>query len=166
MKNSLSGLDLVAIERELQALVGSRIDKVYQPDKDRIVISISSKAEGRTRLNVLLPGWIWLGGATEEMPSAPSGFASQLRRHVSNARIMAIEQHGLDRIIEFKLKKETDMRLIIELFGDGNIVLVGSDGRIIALMRSRKWKQRDLRPKSEYKYPPAAFDPRKDGKTR
>lgn len=167
MKNSLSGLDLVAIERELQVLVGSRIDKVYHPDRDRIVISISSKSlktERRPRVNVLLPGWIWLSGASEEMPGVPSGFARQLRKHVSNARITAIRQHGLDRIIEFILKKETEMRLVIELFGDGNIVLVGSDGRISALLRSRKWKQRELRAKGEYGYPPSAFDPRRDGR--
>lgn len=166
MKNSLSGLDLVAVEKELQALVGSRIDKVYQPDKDKIVISISSKAEGRSRLNALLPGWLWLSRTTEEMPITPSGFASQLRKHISNARIISVRQHGLDRIIELGLRKETEMRLVFELFGDGNIVLVGSDGRIVALMKSRKWKQRELCIKCEYKYPPEAFEPRRDGKQR
>ena len=166
MKNSLSGLDLVAIEKELQALVGSRMDKVYQPEKDRVVISISSKSEGRPRLNILLPGWIWLSKTTENMPSAPSGFASQLRKHLSNARIVSVGQHGLDRLIEFKLRKETEMKLVIELFGDGNIILVGGDGKILALMRSRKWKQRELRPRSEYRFPPEAFDPRRDGKDR
>jgi len=166
MKNSLSGLDLVAIEKELQVLVGSRVDKVYQPEKERVVISISSKGEGKSRLNIFLPGWIWLSKAGEEMPSAPSGFASQLRKHLSNARIASVQQHGLDRIIEFVLLKETEMKLVIELFGDGNVILVGADGKIVALMRSRKWRQRDLRPKVEYRYPPEAFDPRRDGRNR
>jgi len=105
MKKSLSGLDLIALTRELQCLVGSRIDKVYQPKKDEIEISVSTKGERKSRLRISLSGWMWLGKPGGDMPSSPSSFASQLRKNISNARITSVSQHGSDRIIELGLQK-------------------------------------------------------------
>jgi predicted ribosome quality control (RQC) complex YloA/Tae2 family protein len=163
MMRSLSGLDLIAVAKELQAVVGSRIDKVYQPSKGEIEISISTKGEGKSRLRARLSGWIWLGEAAGDMPASPSSFASQLRKHISNARITGVSQHGCDRIIEFSLHKENESTLILELFGDGNVILT-SGGEIVALLRRKKMKHRELKPKGAYQYPPAAFDPRSSGK--
>ena len=159
MKRSLSGLDLIALAKELQTLVDSRIDKVYQPEKGEIEISIGTKGEGKVRLKVRLSGWIWLSKSPGEMPMTPSSFASQLRKKISNARITAVSQHGCDRIIEFSLQKEVSSKLIFELFGDGNVLLV-EDGNIAALLRRKKMKHRELRMRGAYSYPPEAFDPR------
>jgi len=159
MKRSLSGLDLIAVKRELQAIVGSRIEKIYQPDRDELVITLSSKESGKRRLFVRITGWIWLAKESREMPLTPSNFAMQLRKHISNCVITEVEQHGLDRIIELKLKKDSEFRLIFEIFSDGNIVLVSND-EIVAVLRTKKWKHRDLRIRSRYTYPPEAFDPR------
>ena len=163
MKKSLSGLDLIAVTKELQAVVGSRIDKVYQPKKGELEISISTKGEGKSRLRVRLSGWVWLGKPKGEMPASPSSFASQLRKNISNARITAVSQHGCDRIIELSLQKENEVRLAFELFGDGNVILYSDEG-IIALLRRKKMKHRELKPKEAYQYPPEAFDPRSSGK--
>ena len=162
MKRSLSGLDLVAMTKELQAIIDARIDKVYQPRKDEIEISLASKGAGKLRLRIKLTGWIWLGKPTGDMPASPTSFASQLRKHLSNARVTAVSQHGCDRIIELSLQKEEDSRLIIELFGDGNVVLV-KGGAIAALFRRKKMKHRELKPKGAYDYPPATIDARTVG---
>jgi len=159
MKRSLSGLDLIPVVKELQAIVESRIDKVYQPRKDEIEMSISTRGEGKSRLRVKLTGWIWLGKPTAEMPMSPSSFASQLRKYISNARITAVAQHGCDRIVELSLRKDVESTLTFELFGDGNVVL-SSAGEIIALLRRKKMKHRELKAKIAYQYPPEAFDPR------
>lgn len=163
MKKSLSGLDLIALTRELQGIVDSRVDKVYQPERDAIEISISTKGEGKSRLRILLSGWIWLGKAGGEMPQSPSSFASQLRKNISNARITSVSQHGCDRIIELTLQKEEENRLAFELFGDGNVILYSGEG-IVALLRRKKMKHRELKAKGAYQYPPEAFDPRAAGK--
>jgi len=159
MKKSLSGLDLIALTKELQTLVNCRVDKVYQPEKGEIEISIAAKGEGKLRLKVRLNGWIWLSRSSGEMPVLPSSFASQLRKHISNARITAVSQHGCDRIIELSLQKETASKLIFELFGDGNVLLVADDA-IVALLRRKKMKHRELKIRGPYSYPPEAFDPR------
>ena len=166
MKKSLSGLDLIALTKELQVLVGSRIDKFYQPDRGSIAITITPKGERKLRLHVLLSGWIWLSKSATEMPLSPTNFASLLRKYLSNARIISVEQHGCDRIIELKLQKEIEYRLIFELFSEGNVILVSSDGSIAALMKQKKWKSRELKIRGEYSYPTEAFDPRTGGKER
>ena len=157
MKQCLSGLDLIALAKELQALVDCRIDKVYQPEKGEIEISIGTKGEGKLRLKVRLSGWIWVSKSSGEMPALPSSFASQLRKKISNARITAVSQHGCDRIIEFSLQKELSSKLIFELFGDGNVLLV-EDGNIVALLRRKRMRHRELRMRGAYSYPPEAFD--------
>ena len=159
MKKSLSGLDLIALTKELQTLVNCRVDKVYQPEKGEIELSIAAKGEGKLRLKVRLSGWVWVSKSSGEMPVTPSSFASQLRKHISNARITAISQHGCDRIIELSLQKETASKLIFELFGDGNVLLVAEDA-IVALQRHKKMKHRELKIRGPYSYPPEAFDPR------
>lgn len=159
MKKSLSGLDLIPLVKELQVLAGARIDKIYQPSRGEIIISISSK-EGKYRLKLLTSGWVWLAKEIGDMPVSPSAFASSLRKHISNARITAIGQHGCDRIIEIHLEKNRTMRIVIELFGDGNLILLADDDNIISIMKRRKWKHRELKIGEKYRYPPEAFDPR------
>ena len=159
MKRSLSGLDIITVSGELQVLVGSRIDKIYQPERDEIAISTSSKSSGKMRLHVALSGWIWISASQSDMPTTPSNFAMQLRKHLSNGIISAVNQHGLDRIIEISVQKQEEYRLIFEIFGDGNVVLVSGD-KIIAALRIKKWKHREIRANSSYAYPPEAFDPR------
>lgn len=159
MKWSLSGLDFIAVTRELQVLVGSRIDKIYQPERNEIVISTSSKESGKMRLHVGLSGWIWISTTQADMPPTPSSFAMQLRKHLSNAVINGVSQHGLDRIIEISMKKQEELRLILEIFGDGNVVLV-SEEKIVTALRARKWKHREIKPNVQYSHPPTVFDPR------
>lgn len=159
MKWSLSGLDLIAVTKELQTVVGSRIDKIYQPERNEIVASTSSKERGKIRIHVALSGWIWTSASQADMPPTPSPFAMQLRKHLSNGIITRIHQHGLDRIIEISVQKQEEFRLIFEIFGDGNVVLVSGD-KIIAALRARKWKHREIKPGVSYAYPPEAFDPR------
>jgi len=159
MKTSLSGLDLIALSKELQTHIGARLDKVYQPKREEIVISISAKEREKIRLCVKLNGWIWPTKSSVEMPPTPKSFAMQLRKHLSNGTIIDVSQHGCDRIIELVIRKELEYRLIFELFGEGNIVLVAND-RIIASMKIKKWRHRELKPRIKYDYPPEAFDPR------
>jgi predicted ribosome quality control (RQC) complex YloA/Tae2 family protein len=55
-------------------------------------------------------------------------------------------------------KGANQYQLVIELFGDGNLVLV-SGGKILNAVHSRKWRHREVRPGLEYNFPPSRFDP-------
>lgn len=159
MKRSLSGLDLIPLVKELQSLIGGRVDKIYQPENDELAISISMKNREKVRLHVRITGWIFLTKTPREMPATPTSFAMLLRKNIGNSVISDISQHGCDRIIELILKKESEYKLIFEIFGEGNILLVSGED-IIAPMKMRKWKHRELRARSKYVSPPHTFDPR------
>jgi predicted ribosome quality control (RQC) complex YloA/Tae2 family protein len=70
-----------------------------------------------------------------------------------------VHQREFDRIVVLDLEKGPNQyQLVIELFGDGNLVLV-SGGKILNAVHSRKWRHREVRPGLEYAFPPSRFNP-------
>ncbi len=84
-------------------------------------------------------------------------FCNILKKYLTGQIIQSIEQHEFDRIVEIQAK---DYRLIIEMFGKGNIILVNnSENKIIRAIEMRSWATRKIRPKYEYNYPPSLGNP-------
>ncbi|UCE37621.1 MAG: NFACT family protein [Thermoplasmata archaeon] len=160
MKNGMSSFDIAAMVNELQCLVGGRIDKAYQPARDRLLLRIRVPEEGKKDLVIVLGKWLFLASQSQETPKTPSSFAMLLRKHLSNGKISKIEQHGFDRIIIFHIERAESYQLICELFGEGNVVLV-QDGRIIQPLIPKSWSHREVRAKREYVFPPLRQDVRK-----
>ena len=51
-----------------------------------------------------------------------------LRKNLNNIKITSIAQHNFDRIVIFNFEwNELKYKLIIELFGDGNAILLNKD---------------------------------------
>ncbi|WP_297512180.1 ribosome rescue protein RqcH, partial [Thermococcus sp.] len=154
MKEEMSSVDIRYVVRELQWLVGSRVDKVYH-DGDEIRIKLRTK-EGRADLILQAGKRFHLTSYVKEAPKQPSSFTMLLRKHLSGGFIDAIEQHQFDRIVKIRVG---DYTLIGELFRRGNIVLVDSENRIVAALRYEEYKDRAIKPKAEYKFPPARENP-------
>jgi len=93
------------------------------------------------------------------MPDKPPGFCIFLRKKLKNARIVSITQKESERIIEifFRLK-DHNLRLYIELFSKGNIILCDEQNIIIGSLNIQKWKDRTVRHKQEYTYPKKEFN--------
>jgi predicted ribosome quality control (RQC) complex YloA/Tae2 family protein len=154
MKEGMSSVDIRYVVRELQGLVGSRVDKVYH-DGDEIRIKLRSK-EGRADLILEAGRRFHLTTYIKEAPKRPSSFTMLLRKHLSGGFIDAIEQHDFDRIIKVKVGEYT---LIGELFRRGNVILLGPENRIVAALRYEEYKDRRIMPKAEYHFPPARENP-------
>src|SRR2546428_11982224 len=120
MKEAMSSFDVLAVAAELQALVGGFVDKVYQKE-DELTFKVNVPAAGRRELYCRVGRWLCLRVAPEK-PETPPPFARALRAHLDNARITAVEQRGFDRIVTVALDRGG--RLVFELFGKGNVVLV------------------------------------------
>ncbi len=149
-----TAIDLMYMLKELQQLVGGRMDKIYQMD-DELYINIYVTNEGKKLLRVKQDK-LWLTKNKPEFEELPH-FAETLRRHIDNARIREIKQIGSERILEITLQKEETYKLYIELFSTGNIVLEKED-KIIAALHERKWKDREIRRGRPYKLPPEMND--------
>ncbi len=154
MKEEMSSVDIRYIVRELQWLIGARVDKVYH-DGDEIRIKLRTK-EGRADLILQAGKRFHLTTYVKEAPKQPSSFTMLLRKHLSGGFIDAIEQHGFDRIVKVRIG---DYTLVGELFRRGNVILVDSEKRIVAALRYEEYKDRAIKPKAEYRFPPARENP-------
>lgn len=169
-------LDAVCLRAVLTELnrkaAGGRIDKVYQPDRDEIVLSIRGM-HGAMRLMVSAepsaPRMHFID-ANRENPAAPPMFCMLLRKYVQGAKIVSISQPALERMAVIDLDATDEMgvpvrrQLVCELMGKhSNIILKDHEGRIIDAIRRIDGDisgKRQVLPGLFYRMPPA-----QEGKT-
>lgn len=142
---SLDGFSMSPLVDELnQKLAGGRIDKVFQPNKNTIIIWIRQPGE-TYRLNINVnpehPN-INISSQLIENPAAPPVFCMVLRKHLEDGRIASIAQYNLDRILFLHVDVRgpggiiVSKKLIIEIMGKhSNIILVQDDLIIDAVRR-------------------------------
>jgi len=145
----MKAMDIHFMVKELQDLVGAKVDKIFQKN-DEFIISLHKK--GKILLKVSEEAaYITNYKFTQERPPA---FCMYLRKHLNQARITEIIQRGFDRIIEVRLNKKDDFILIIELFSKGNLILCEPNFKIMSALHNQEWKDRTIKPKVTYHYPP------------
>ncbi|UCD14163.1 MAG: NFACT family protein [Thermoplasmatales archaeon] len=161
MKRGLSSFDIYVIVAELQELRGSYIDKIYQLNRDELLIRVNNRKTGQKEIIFVRNGELLC--TTQKkfvVPEKPSMFAMTLRKYLLNGRISQITQHEFDRIIRMKVKKKAgDFILIFELFANGNIILLNTEGKIILPLIKQRWAHRTLQPHEVYVPPPSQINP-------
>jgi predicted ribosome quality control (RQC) complex YloA/Tae2 family protein len=161
MERGLASFDIYVIVSELQDMIGGYIDKVIQSSRDEIILKIKNpqtneKESLYIRNNELIC-------RTKKQFNAllkPPSFTLTLRKHILNGRIQAITQHEFDRIVTITItKKEESFNLVVELFKNGNIILVNSDGVIIHSLITQRWAARTIKTHEVYQPPPSQKNP-------
>ena len=163
----LDAVCINALERELtERVVGGKIDKVQQPERDMLLLSL--RANGRNLRLLLAAGTgnarIHLTEGSFENPGEPPMFCMLMRKHLVGARILAVRQPDFERMLILELETHDELgvtsskQLIVEMIGrSANVILVGSDGRLIDCMRRVDFAgdaQRSLLPGMIYRLPP------------
>ncbi len=160
MKKSMSSVDVAAIVTELQELVGARLVKAYQPDKEEIRLKLHQKEKGSLDLIIESGKRIHLTKYKRPSPRLPSNFAMFIRKHLSGGRIARIQQLDFDRIVELTVERwDKKIRLIAELLPRGNLVLVDENGDIMLPLRRKSFATRELKVRKTYERPPARANP-------
>lgn len=104
---SLDGAFLHCVKEELSALVGARVDKISQPSREEIIISLRMLGgEDRSAKRILFSAAgtaarVHLTERDYENPSAPPLFCMILRKHLSGGKLVNIRQDGLERVLCF-----------------------------------------------------------------
>lgn len=159
---------LTAVINELRpAVVGARINKITQPDRDRLILSLRKNNEN---LKLLISatgnaGRIHLSKVQfANMETAPI-FSMVLRKHIMGSEIVAINQPENERIAIIELAAtddlgiKTDKRLIVEMLGNAtNIILTETDGTIVDCLKKVGYaadSKRRILPGSKYYLPEA-----------
>ncbi len=141
---AMDGLALGAVIAECQPLVGGKIDKVQQPEKDLLLFVVRAN-NGNQRLLVCTHpenGRLQLTCRSYDNPMNAPAFCMLLRRRLVGARICSIRQLGADRVCEIivlarnELFDEVSLRLIVELTGKhANLLLLEPNGAIVDCLR-------------------------------
>ena len=156
----MTNVDVAALAGELRRLmVGGRFDKAYQPAKDAVLLRVRRKGAGRLDLLFELGRFVTVTRRPPENPDQPSMVAKILRSTFENARVVDVRQVGFDRLLRIDLEKQERHSLVLELFGDGNLLLLDAAGTIVLPMRGVDHGARRLRKGEPYVPPPGGADP-------
>lgn len=162
---ALDAVCLQAVAEELRPqLLGLRIDKVQQPARDQVILLL------RGGLRLLLNAGasnprIHLTGQQRDNPAEPPMFCMLLRKHLVGARVAALTQPGLERLVELELDVTDDFgqpgkrTLVLEAMGrHSNLILLDGERRVIECLRrvdAEMSAHRPVLPGLFYQYPPA-----------
>ena len=156
MKDSMLSLDIYAwLQENREFIEGGFFKKIYQVGEREFLFKIY---KGETKpLYVNLRGWLFF--EDRETPLEPSMFVMFLRKRFSGKKIIKFYQLNFDRIVIFEVPD--GYSLIIELFGEGNII-VTKDGVIERAYKEREWRHRRIMRGEDYIPPPQSLHPLND----
>ena len=132
------------LEEVRQRTRDARVDKIHQPSRDTVIFHLKCR-EGREKLlfalNPTAPR-LHLTTASPENPAEPPMFCMLLRKHLSGARLLEIQQIPMERWAAFtfdcidEMGDRVQKKLVCELMGRTcNLYLLAPDGRIIDCLR-------------------------------
>lgn len=155
------------VEEMKTLLIGGRIDKVYQQERDEILLLIYSNG---TNYRLLLSSSsnnprMYITKYSKKNPQTPPMFCMVLRKHLIGGKVLDIRQHLMDRVVLIDVScldefgESSKNTLVIEIMGKhSNIILIDNDSKKIldsikkvSISMSRV---RQILPGLEYQYPP------------
>lgn len=138
---ALDGAFLHTIKAQIESeAMGSRIDKIYQPSREEIVLVLRSRGwVGKLLLSAGADSpRIHFTQSEMENPKVPPMFCMLLRKHLSGGKLISVRQLGLDRVLylDFETTNElgdvVTITVAVEIMGrHSNVIVVGPDGKIL-----------------------------------
>ena len=141
----LDAICLSALTGELsETLTGAKIDKIQQPERDMILLSLRGRGENLRLLIAAGTGnaRVHLTKSAFENPAEPPMFCMLLRKYLTGARILSVSQPKFERVLKLELETRDELgveghkTLIAELIGRStNLILADAEGRILDCLR-------------------------------
>ena len=171
MQNFVMAFDGIVTKKivdELQSLNGYKIDKIYEPDKNTIILGLYGNFTNVALLSCISSNnyRIHLTNNMIKNPNVAPNFCMLLRKHILGYKIKSIYTKNLERIVFLELENDENPNniiyksLIVELMGKhSNIILLDENGIIIDSLRHtfvEKNANRDIYPTSRYFEPTMA----------
>lgn len=162
---AFDGIVTKTVTKELQNIIGYKIDKVYEPDKNTITLGLYGKSSNFTLLiNISSTNCrLHLTSHSQKNPSTAPNFCMLLRKYLIGLKIKKIYTYDLERVVFIDLEnnenpnKPVCRKLIIELMGKhSNIILTDLNEIIIDSLRHTSTLEnsnRDIYPTSRYIFP-------------
>jgi len=163
------GLVLAAVRKELaDHFTGARIEKIYQPEENELVLQLHQPGLRRRLLLSAHPrhARVHLSSMAKTNPTSAPLFCMVLRKHLEGGRIIAFEQQGLERVLIIRIEardelgRQAEKHLICEIMGKhSNIILAEPKSQII-LDGIKRYshsvsRYREVLPSRNYVFPPS-----------
>lgn len=174
----MDGLTIGFAAREIdRALSGGRVDKVAQPEKDTVILTVRAGNANHRLLLCASPNNARCHFTAQTFPNPlePPMFCMLLRKQLMGGRILSVRQIGGDRIVYIDVDTVDELgdhvlrRLILEVMGrHSNLMLVDGDGRILDAARhvsADMSRVRQVQPGLPYLPPPGQDKLAPDGLT-
>ena len=165
---AFDGITVSAIKAEIEDKIhGGRIDKVYQPEKDEIILGIRSMGQAYKLLltsNASNPKFHFTQ-TNPSNPMTPPLFCMVMRKHLQSGKIIKIEQPDFDRILNIYVESLNELgdysvkKLVLEIMGrHSNIILTDENNTILDCIKHighDTSSVREVLPGREYTLPPS-----------
>ena len=162
---------LTALVQEIQPeLEGAKIDKIFQPGRDELILALRTGGGNRRLLLTANPSQprLQFTAVSRENPASPPMFCMLLRKHLTGAKIRTVTQPAMERLVDLELECRDELgdtvsrHLILEAMGRrANLILTDAQGRITDCIRKVDGELSQLRavlPGLYYRLPPARED--------
>jgi len=166
-----AGFVTAVIDELNQRVIGSKIEKIFQPDKETIVLSLHCPiADGGDTVRLIID----VGSSTPrvhltqvqyENPKVPPMYCMLLRKWLTGAKLTEITQPGFERVIilGFEARDEigftSNKYLAVEIMGKcSNLIFLDSDKKIISPLKTVDFttsRVRQVLPGMKYELPPS-----------
>jgi predicted ribosome quality control (RQC) complex YloA/Tae2 family protein len=155
-KKEFSSFDIAAAIRELQpAIADSRVNNIYQFGEKTFIFKLHKTDRPPIRLVVEAGRRLHSTSYAEESPAEPPPFAMMLRKYLRDSWLRSIEQYEFERIVTVTFETKTGLlKMVVELFGEGNIIITNEQNTIIQALAFKKMRDRDIVRNVPLVYPP------------
>ncbi len=130
---ALDGVTLAYLVKELAPLlIGARIDKISQPEKEEIHLQLRQQGSKRLLLSTSATSpRFHLTQENKKNPTSPPMFCMILRKHLEGGKLVSLNQSELERVVTFEIQNYNDrgdlvsLHLHLEIMGKhSNLILV------------------------------------------
>jgi predicted ribosome quality control (RQC) complex YloA/Tae2 family protein len=157
LKKEFTSFDVAATVRELKEhILGSHVNNVYQLDQKTLTLKLHKVDHPPFQLILKAGRHLHLTAYSLNKPLRPTAFCMALRGYLRNARLVNVEQYEFERVVILSLKTSGGvLRLVLEFFGDGNVILVGQDNKILQGLTYKRMRDRNILRGEAFQFAPS-----------
>lgn len=165
---ALDGITLSLIKKEIEeTALSARVDKIHEPSREELVLALRSKTGTYKLLISAAAGAprIHFTEKAQDNPKNPPMFCMLMRKHLCGAKLIGVDQFGLERMLHMHFSTYNDLgdpvtlTLAVEIMGrHSNIILFDDNEKIIDSIKrvtADMSSVRQVMPGMHYTFPPA-----------
>jgi len=145
-KKEFTSFDVAATLHELgKTIINSRVANVYQLNSETLLLKLRGKGEAAFVLVLEAGKRLHLTSYVCNKPLIPPAFCMALRKYLRGSWLTHVEQYEFERVVILRFKSKIGvLGLVLELFGEGNLILVDGENKILQALRYKRMRDRNI----------------------